>query len=241
MQLDSNNEKLILMEKTMKPTLKFLFPALAGLLLLLSGCVADSQAESTSNTTVDNSRNYTEGQQYSVIGNEVATQAPEGQTEVTEIFWYGCPHCYNLEPTMQAYKEQKPEDVFFNPVPATISSRWAFHAKLYYVGKLLDPDGSKNVHSQLFDAFNKYRRRINNDDAAQRYFQSIGFTAEEVNNALKSPELKAYMNHARKVNKQAGIDSVPAIVVNGKYLTGPAFMSPGDNLIDVINYLTELQ
>ncbi len=228
----------------MKVALKSLLPALAGLLLVLSGCMTDLQAESASNPatpTTTSTPNYVEGKQYSVIATPIPTQAPEGQTEVTEIFWYGCPHCYHLESTMQAYIEQKPENVFFNRVPATLSSLWAFHAKMFYVGALLDPKNSKHVHTKLFDAFNKQNRRITNDGAARRYFESLGFKTEDINSAMKSPELQAYMNHATKVSKKSGIDSVPSIIVNGKYLTGPAFMSPSDNLIDVINYLTSLK
>ena len=213
----------------MKRVFNYFLPSLAAMLVMLTGCMS-----------AEVSAQYTEGQQYHIISTPIPTQAPEGKVEVTEIFWYGCPHCYHLEPTVNQYLKEKPENVFFNRVPATLSATWAFHAKMYYVGKMLDPDGTHNVHTKIFDAFHKQRRRVENDDAMRRFFESLGFKLDDVNNALKSPDLAAMMNYAREVNDKSGLDSVPTIVIKGKYLTGPSMMTGNDKLTDVINYLTTL-
>lgn len=222
----------------MKRALKVFLPMATALLITLTGCMSEvTQAQ------------YTEGKQYSVINPPVATQAPTGQVEVTEIFWYGCPHCFNLEPTIAAYIKQKPANVYFNRVPATLGETWDYHARLYYAGYILDRDGKNNLTSKIFNALHVQRRPAprfergnpaKNDENIRRFLESFGYKAEDINKALSSMELTTLMNHARDVSTKSGIDSVPSIIVNGKYLTGPSRMSSGDNLIDVINYLSKL-
>ena len=47
-----------------------------------------------------------------------------GKIEVIEFFWYGCPHCYAMEPTVNAWLKTAPKDVVFKRVPAYPSDAW---------------------------------------------------------------------------------------------------------------------
>ena len=40
---------------------------------------------------------YTEGIEYERLASPVPT-VDANKVEVVELFWYGCPHCYRLEP-----------------------------------------------------------------------------------------------------------------------------------------------
>ena len=46
------------------------------------------------------------------------TSSNPDQVEVAEVFWYGCPHCYDFEPYLARWSEQKPEYVSFVRIPA---------------------------------------------------------------------------------------------------------------------------
>jgi len=46
--------------------------------------------------------------------------------EVTELFWYGCGHCFALEPHVNSWNKRKADNVEFVKVPAIFSSRWEF-------------------------------------------------------------------------------------------------------------------
>jgi len=208
------------------------FSVLLLALVALSGCLSQSsQADTT----------FKEGVQYSLIKPPIPSEVPAGKVEVTELFWYGCPHCYALEPTIQKFLSEKPSDVDFVRVPATLSPRWAFHAKLYYVGQLLDPKGDKHLHSKIFDALQKQRRNINTDDALVRFFTDQGFNADQVKGALNSMEMKAMMARADEVGLKSGADSVPTLIVNGKYLTSPSMAGGEEKLLQTVNYLVKLE
>lgn len=199
------------------------------ILLVLTGCVPES----------GQAQEFKEGTDYVTLSPTVPVQAADGKIEVTELFWYGCPHCLHLEPTISKFLKNKPANVEFRRVPATLSPRWAFHARLFYVGQMLDPDGSKNVHTKIFDAIQKQRRRIDNDDALRRFFTDIGFNIDQVNNALKSMELTTMMSRADEVGRLSKADSVPVIIVNGKYRTSPSMVGNEEKLLQVIDYLVK--
>ena len=40
-----------------------------------------------------------------------------GKIEVIEFFWYGCPHCYSLEPAVNEWAKGLPKDVVFRRCP----------------------------------------------------------------------------------------------------------------------------
>ena len=208
----------------MKRLLSCFLPACALLMLL---------------TNIAQARSFTEGIHYGIISPPVATKAEEGKVDVTEVFWYGCPHCFNLEPTIEAYLKQKPDNVTFNPVPAMLSPRWMFHGKLHYVGRMLDPEGKNKVHEKIFIAMHKQRRRIENDDQLRRFFKGLGYKEAQINEALKSEDIKTNMQYAREISMKSGLDSVPTIIVGGKYLTSPSMLN-GANLVEVINFLSKL-
>ena len=141
---------------------------------------------------------------------------------------------------MASYLAQKPANVEFTRVPATFD-QWVVQARLYYIGRILDPDGTKNIHSKIFNTIHQQRRRINNDDAMRRFFKGAGFSDAEISAAMKDPSVPTLLNYAQQITSLSGIDSVPAIIVNGKYITSPSMVSGNDELIKVVNYLTTLE
>lgn len=213
------------MKRALDHTLGFVI----AIFFALTGCIpAASQAQ-----------DFKEGTHYVTLSPTISTQTTDGKVEIVELFWYGCPHCYALEPTIEKFLSQKPDNVVFQRVPATLSPRWEYHAKLFYVGKMLDPDGAKNVHTKIFEALQKQRRKINDDDAMTRFFTELGFTADQVSKALNSMEMKTLMARSKEVGEASKADSVPMIIVNGKYRTSPSMVGSEETLLQVIDYLVK--
>ena len=74
--------------------------------------------------------------------------------EVIEFFWYGCPHCNNLQPPLEAWLKRKPADVELRRIPAIFRESWVPHARLYYtleaLGELprLHQSVYRTIHAQ---------------------------------------------------------------------------------------------
>ena len=54
---------------------------------------------------------YMEGVEYTRISKPLRTVEKPGTVEVREYFWYGCPHCFRLEPLMHRWLAGNPENV----------------------------------------------------------------------------------------------------------------------------------
>src|SRR5215211_2249615 len=77
----------------------------------------------------------------------------KGKIEVVEFFWYGCIHCYNLEPVLENWVRKLPPDTQFRRVPAVFNQRWGHDAAIFYTIEalgLLD-----KLHRPLFDAIHR--------------------------------------------------------------------------------------
>lgn len=174
-----------------------------------------------------------EGIDYSVIKPVQPTETGE-QVEVLEVFWYGCPHCWHLEPVMDQWVATKPAGVAFRRMPAT-GPRWEPHARAYYAAESL---GKLEVfHEALFKAMQVQRRSIMNENDLVKFAGEIGIDAEEFRAAYNSFYVEARVRKADEMGRRFGIDGVPALVINGKYLTSPSQTGSQDRLIEVLNLL----
>ena len=182
---------------------------------------------------------FIEGQHYRTLNFELPTEAPAGKIEVTELFWYGCPHCFHLEPTMKEYQKEKGDHVYFRRVPATLNPQWEIHAKAFYIMQLLDPDGTKHIHDKIFNAIHKQHRRLRDEEAIKNFFISQGYTEEEVNNAANSMEIQAKLKMATDYSTTSQATGVPTLIVNGKYMTSPTMAQGAVKLKRVLKFLVD--
>ena len=75
---------------------------------------------------------FHEGSQYQRIDPPLPLGDHKGKVEVVEMFFYACPHCYELEPKLQQWLKDKPY-VDFHRLPAIIGPSWAEQARAFYI------------------------------------------------------------------------------------------------------------
>ena len=92
------------------------------------------------------SANYTAGFEYRSI-NQQPTANPD-RIEVIEFFWYGCPHCFHFEPTLNRWLADKPKNVDFIQIPAPLNKSWELHTKAFYALELMGMQ--KKLHTKIF-------------------------------------------------------------------------------------------
>ena len=96
---------------------------------------------------------WTPGLNYAQLPSPQPVEAQPGHIVVNEVFWYGCGHCYALDPTLEKWKQSKPAYVDFVRIPVM----WAGvpqqqHAKLYYTLMQLN---RLDLHTKVFDTIHK--------------------------------------------------------------------------------------
>jgi thiol:disulfide interchange protein DsbA len=177
---------------------------------------------------------YQEGKEYLVLATPQPTSAGD-KIEVVELFWYGCPHCYRLEPLMAEWLASKPDDVEFVRMPAVLGPNWELFGKAYYTAELLGVNDK--VHIALFDALHKDRKKFRDEAALQAFFLEQGVSAEDFKNTFNSFAVNVKLNHAKQMTKRYAITGVPTIIINGKYSTSASQAGNNEKAIKVMDYL----
>lgn len=154
------------------------------------------------------------GQHYATLANPVVT-AEAGKIEVVELFWYGCPSCYQLEPTISNWKKDLPDDVNFIKVPAMFGGIWNLHAQLFYTLQALKVDDS--VHDAVFDALHERNRRLASPAEISDFAGTLGLDKAAFDKAWNSFGVKSQLEKAKKLAIAYQVSGVPSMVVNGKY------------------------
>ena len=108
---------------------------------------------------------------YKIIDPAHPTSVAEGKIEVVEIFWYGCPHCYDFEPHVQNWLDKKPEAAEFKRMPGIFSEKWIPHARAYYAA--MEMGVLDQLHKPLFDALHEEKRNIYDKGAILKFVAQL--------------------------------------------------------------------
>lgn len=157
--------------------------------------------------------------------------------EVIEFFWYGCPHCYSLEPAMNAWLKTKPANVEFIRQPAVFSDLWGKHAKAFYTAEALSV--SEKTHAAFFDAIQNKKQKLDSEDELAKFFAAHGVKDEDFRAAYNSFSVDAKMRQAEAMASRYGITGVPALIVNGKYRVTATTAKSQENILTVTNQLIQ--
>ncbi|HID01151.1 MAG TPA: thiol:disulfide interchange protein DsbA/DsbL [Piscirickettsiaceae bacterium] len=155
---------------------------------------------------------------------------------VTEFFFYGCTHCWHLEPSIKAWLKLKPKDVTFERIPAVFDNpSWIFFARAFYTAQNLGI--LEQSHLALFEALHQDRLQLFTIKKLAAWYSQFGVAPKEFEQMFKSFKVDAQVQEAARLTRNMGIDGVPAIVVNGTWLTDVAMATSRDNLWQVVNWL----
>ncbi|MCE8004992.1 thiol:disulfide interchange protein DsbA/DsbL [Billgrantia ethanolica] len=183
------------------------------------------------------SANVVEGQHYERLPEPVETRVEEGQIEVVEAFWYGCPHCYNLQSSVKAWYETLDDDVSVEHLPATMGGDWNTHAVVFYAAEELGI--REEAHADIFNAIHQEGRRLNDADSIAAFFSEYGVSEEEARKALDSFGVKSQVNQAHARMRSMRLMGVPALIIDGRYLVTPSSAGSLENMPQVADALLE--
>ena len=181
--------------------------------------------------------NHATGQGYvqldPVVPNLIENDA---RHEVVELFWYGCSHCFDFEPHINKWKQEKADNINFVRVPAIFNARWEQHARAYYALELMDK--LEQGHELLFSGIHEQGRGLHDLDSMARYLANHDIDEEKFRESFASFAVEAKINRAKQLIRQYQVTGVPAVIVDGRYKTSASEAGGYQQLVDVINSLT---
>jgi thiol:disulfide interchange protein DsbA len=158
--------------------------------------------------------------------------------EVIEFFYYGCPVCYELEPTLARWFFNGNGSAALRRVPALSSDNWDNFAKLFYT---LEAMGQlTRLHWPVYDNFHFDGVKLNEEAPMVKWVSGNGVDQKKFVSTYNSPEIQAKLATARELLQKYEIKGVPSIVVDGKFVTSARMAGGTRELMQVVDQLVEL-
>jgi len=178
-----------------------------------------------------------EGKQYVKLAQPATVSVPAGKIEVVEFFWYGCPHCNELEPALDEWVKKLPADVAFRRVPVGFAAVHESHQKLFYaleaMGKL------EQMHKRIFAAIHLQRQRLDNEADQVAFVTANGLDGAQFAKLTKEFHVATKSQQAKKLSEAYKIDGVPAIGVQGRYYTAGSLAGDNRRALAVADFLID--
>jgi len=201
-------------------------------------------ATSTAAAAATSGTQWQDGVNYTRTVPAQPTNVPAGQVEVLEFFWYACPHCYALEPTVQTWLKSKAAYITFTRVPVEWNEGHRSLAHLFYaleaMGKLND------VHGEIFKEIQVNGNPLigpdpNNAASAERtqvsFIKKLGLSDADFEKAYQDMNVQTAMQRADQLVERYRVTAVPTFVVNGKYTTDVTMAGGPEKLMSLLSDL----
>jgi thiol:disulfide interchange protein DsbA len=181
------------------------------------------------------SARFREGTHYRKIVPAQPTNAAPGKVEVAEAFWYGCGHCFSLDPALESWRAKAPSYIEFARIPAMWNETTRIHARLFYTAELLGKLDS--LHTLIFREIHVNGNALNTADKIAAFFAQHGVSRSDFDSTFSSFAVEAKLQRADLLNRRYRVQSVPTLLINGKYSTDVSSAGSEANLFTLIGEL----
>jgi thiol:disulfide interchange protein DsbA len=176
---------------------------------------------------------------YVVIDNPDPQYDYDDKISVMEIFWYGCPHCYQMEYHLTPWLKDKDDDVAYIRVPGVVNDKWQPLARVFFAARQLDV--LNDIHLPLFHAIHRDKRSLTSDTEIKAFIEERGLDGDVFMKAFNSNDIQLVLEDIFEFTVNYRIASVPAFIINNKYITAPTLAGSYENVTEVIDHLIELE
>lgn len=157
--------------------------------------------------------------------------------EVREVFWYGCPHCYSLEPFIENWKQNKPDNAGFVLMPGIYNQITQFHARAFYTFEALGI--TDNVHRDFYDEIHQRGNRVRSLNGLLEFTAKHGIDRQAAEDAFNSFSVDANLRNAQKMFRDYEATGVPTMIVDGRYRVTVSSAGGQEQLLQLINFLVD--
>lgn len=162
-----------------------------------------------------------------------------GKIEVIEFFAYTCPHCFELEPELHAWASKLPRNVVLKRQPVIFSDSWEPMARAYFA---LDALGVVDkLHADVFNALHVDDLNLSDPEAFFDWGAKQGLDRAKLKSAYQSFTTAAKVSRAKQMQRAYKVSGVPALVVNGKYMTSASMAGDNAKSLAVVDALIQME
>ncbi len=170
-------------------------------------------------TAAASSANPQEGVDYRVLPQTQPTE-PGNKVEVTEFFWFSCPHCAAFDPALSAWVKKQGDKIVFKQVPVAFRESFIPQQKLYYT---LEAMGiAEDMNKKIFRAIHVERQTVDTDATILDFVVKQGIDKKKFSDLYGSFGVQTKVRRASQLQEAYKVDGVPMIAIGGRYLTSPS-------------------
>jgi thiol:disulfide interchange protein DsbA len=189
---------------------------------------------------------WKEGENFTAYPVAQPVSVPPGNVEVVEGFWYGCGHCYALEPRIESWEKSKPDWVVLRRLPVIWNEVTREDARLYYTIESLGL--VDKLHAEVFREIHARHRPLTvirggrvdkaaTEKAAREFLASHGVPAADFEKHYRTFSSENKLRQAENASRRYLLDHTPMFVVHGKYLTDAEMAGGIDQLFQLVSDL----
>ena len=178
---------------------------------------------------------FQSGTDYLTLDKPAPTEAPAGQIEVVEFFWYNCPHCNAFEPMFDAWSKKLPKDVTVRRAPVAFRADFEPQQRLYYVLESLGK--VEELHKKVFIAIHVDRQPLTTAAQITAWVEKQGIPKAKFTELYNSFSISTKARKATQLQDAYALDGVPALGINGRYFTSGTQAKTLERSLQVADYL----
>ncbi len=157
------------------------------------------------------------GKQYVELGSPVPVAQP-GKIEVVELFWYGCPHCYQFEPSsLPLGREAAAKTSISSACRRCSAASGTSHGQVFMTLESDGRGGTRCMRRCSPPSTSEQEEARHPAEEIAEFLAGQGVDKDVFLKTFNSFAVKGQMEKAKKLAMAYQITGVPVMVVNGKY------------------------
>lgn len=182
---------------------------------------------------------YEEGIHYQVLDPQAPLSTSGEGIEVSEYFSYGCGHCFQFDPVLNAWLDKQSEDVNFDRTPAVWNDYYGNLAQTYYTLKAMDL--LESLHVAVFEAIHIQRKNLSKPGVMADFLEEAGVDPEAFAKVFNSFGVRMSLQQADARGRAYRASGVPTLIVNGKYRIETRGAGSVQEMLKVAEFLIQLE
>jgi protein dithiol oxidoreductase (disulfide-forming) len=176
-----------------------------------------------------------EGTHYVRLSQPLAMPA-SGKFEVVEFFWYGCPHCHEFEPALEAWVKTLAADVIFRRAPVAFRPEpHGTHQRIYFALEAMGLVAT--IHRKVFYAVHNERARLDKPADISAFMAKNGVDGAKFLDVFNSFSVQTKARQAHQLSEAYKIDGVPALGIHGRFYTSGSLAGSNERALAVADHL----
>ncbi len=178
---------------------------------------------------------FSAGADYQRLDKPVAVDTPAGKIEVSEFFWYSCPHCNAFEPALEAWIKRAPKDVVVKRVPVGFRASFEPQQRLFFAIEAMGL--VEKLHAKVFYAIHVERQRLDAPEAIADWVAKQGVDKAKFMDQFNSFTAASKLKRAVQLQDAYRVEGVPALGIAGRFYTDGTLGKSMERALQVTDHL----